>query len=399
MTTRPNHVAVVGASAAGLAAAETLRREGYDGRLTFISAEEHLPYDRPPLSKQVLSGAWAPERTALRDPAAITALDADFLLGATATGLDPVARRVHLAGDRALDYDALVITTGVAARRLPQGHDLSGVQVLRTLDDALALRDRLRSEPKVVVVGAGVLGTEAAAAARRLGLSVTVVDPLPAPVIRQFGARIGSLVAGLHREHGVRLLTGTGVDSLSAADGRVTGVRLTNGMALDADLVLVAIGSVPGTAWLAGSGLSLSNGVDCDALCRAAPGIVAAGDVASWAHPELGRIRVENRTNATEQAAAAARALLGKGSAYAPIPFFWTDQYDVRIQAYGFVPEDAEPAVVVGDPAEGKFAALYGAQGEVVAALAWNLPRELRALRQHVVSRTPWEQAVPPALR
>jgi 3-phenylpropionate/trans-cinnamate dioxygenase ferredoxin reductase subunit len=386
------HVVVVGVSAAGLTAAETLRREGYAGRLTLVGEEDRLPYDRPPLSKQVLSGTWEPERTALRREADLTALDADFRLGNKATGLTLKTREIRLSDGSTLGYDGLVIATGVTPRRLPFNPGLVGVHVLRTMNDALALRKDLLSEPTVVVIGAGFLGTEVASVARELGLDVTLVDPLPAPVIRQFGPRIGGMVATLHADHGVVVRTGLGVTGLADGGGRVSGVELTDGTLLPADLVLIAIGSVPATRWLTGSGLSLSNGVDCDSLCRAAPGVVGAGDVASWTHPGLGRrLRVEHRMNATEQGIAAARTLLGRGEPFSPVPYFWTDQYDVKIQAYGTWPQDADSAVVEGDPAEGKFIALYGLQGAVVGALSWNMPRELRLYRQQVADRAPWK--------
>jgi NADPH-dependent 2,4-dienoyl-CoA reductase/sulfur reductase-like enzyme len=200
------------------------------------------------------------------------------------------------------------------------------------------------------------------------------------------------MVATLHADHGVVVRTGLGVTGLADGGGRVSGVELTDGTLLPADVVLIAIGSVPATRWLTGSGLSLSNGVDCDSLCRAAPGVVGAGDVASWTHPGLGRrLRVEHRMNATEQGIAAARTLLGRGEPFSPVPYFWTDQYDVKIQAYGTWPQDADSAVVEGDPAEGKFIALYGLQGAVVGALSWNMPRELRLYRQQVADRAPWK--------
>ncbi|MCW2883141.1 MAG: FAD-dependent pyridine nucleotide-disulfide oxidoreductase [Streptosporangiaceae bacterium] len=386
------HVVVVGVSAAGLTAAETLRREGYAGRLTLVGEEDRLPYDRPPLSKQVLSGTCEPERTALRREADLTALDADFRLGNKATGLTLKTREIRLSNGSTLGYDGLVIATGVTPRRLPFNPGLVGVHVLRTMNDALALRKDLLSEPTVVVIGAGFLGTEVASVARELGLDVTLVDPLPAPVIRQFGPRIGGMVATLHADHGVVVRTGLGVTGLADGGGRVSGVELTDGTLLPADVVLIAIGSVPATRWLTGSGLSLSNGVDCDSLCRAAPGVVGAGDVASWTHPGLGRrLRVEHRMNATEQGIAAARTLLGRGEPFSPVPYFWTDQYDVKIQAYGTWPQDADSAVVEGDPAEGKFIALYGLQGAVVGALSWNMPRELRLYRQQVADRAPWK--------
>ncbi|MFD5079331.1 NAD(P)/FAD-dependent oxidoreductase [Streptomyces sp. NPDC058371] len=384
---------VVGVSAAGLTAAETLRREGYTGRLTLVGAEPHLPYDRPPLSKQILRGSWTPDRVALRREDALAALDAEWLLGQAAAGLDVAARTVTLDGGQLLGYDGLVIATGVAPRSLPQGHELAGVHLLRTLDDALALREGLLSAGSVVIVGAGFLGAEAASVARELGADVTLVDPLPAPMIRQLGAQVAGLVTQLHTRHGVRVRTRTGVRRLAGENGRVVGVHLDDGSLVPADLVLVAVGSAPAVGWLGGSGLPLGDGVECDALCRAAPGVVAAGDVASWHHPDLGRLRVEHRMNATEQGTAAALTLLGGGRPFAPVPYFWTDQYDVKIQAYGVTRQEAEFRVVAGHPDEGRFAALYGARGRVVGALSWNMPREARALRPYVAEHVPWEEA------
>jgi 3-phenylpropionate/trans-cinnamate dioxygenase ferredoxin reductase subunit len=389
-------VVVVGASAAGLTAAETLRRDGYTGRLTLVGAEDRLPYDRPPLSKQVLAGGWPPEKVELRGAAALEGLDAQWTLGVPAAGLDVAGRRLTLADGRELSFDGLVLATGVRPRRLPAGHELAGVHVLRTLEDALALRTGLLAARRVAVVGAGFLGAEVAAVAREMGLEVTVVDPLPAPMIRQFGPVVGGLLADLHTAHGVRVRCGVGLREILGQDGRVTGVLTDDDERVPADLVLVAIGSAPAVDWLAGSGLGIGNGVECDEFCRAAPGVVAAGDVANWPHPGVGeRIRVEHRMNATEQGAAAARALLGSTEPFAPVPYFWTDQYDVKIQVYGHVPPTAEFAVVEGDPATGRFAALYGHGGHVVAALTWNMAKQARLLRAQVIARTPWADAVP----
>ncbi|MFE2634362.1 NAD(P)/FAD-dependent oxidoreductase [Streptomyces scopuliridis] len=271
----PRDVLIVGASAAGLATAEALRNKGYDGRLTLVGDEARLPYDRPPLSKQVLSGAWQPERVRLRDDQAIDKLDAEFQLGRRAVGLDAAGRKVLLDGGERVAFDALVIATGVTPRRLP-GDDLEGVHVLRTLDDALALRADLLDRPKVVVVGAGFLGAEVAAVARTMGLEVTLVDPLPVPMRRQFGDMIGKLVGQTHSDHGVALRLGVGVARFVESAGRVAAVELADGTKLDADVVVVGVGSTPATDWLADSGLVLGNGVECDAECRAAPGIYAA---------------------------------------------------------------------------------------------------------------------------
>jgi NADPH-dependent 2,4-dienoyl-CoA reductase/sulfur reductase-like enzyme len=388
--TPPRRIAIVGASAAGLTAAETLRNHGYDGSLTLIGAESHPPYDRPPLSKQILSGAWQPDRVALRDDQALAALDAELLLGTPAVGLDVADRRVLLADSRQVDFDGLVIATGVTPRRLP-GPELAGVHLLRTLDDALGLRARLLTGPRVVVLGAGFLGTEVAAAARGMGLDVTVVDTQPVPLGRQVGERVGTLVGQLHADHGVSVRCAFGVRRLIDTAGHVTAVELADGTVLDADLVVVAIGATPAIDWLAGSGLPLGNGVECDEHCQAAPGIYAAGDVASWPNIHFGtRMRLEHRLNATEQAMAAARNLLGEHVSFAPVPYFWTDQYDTRIQVYGILPPTAEVSVIHGDLADRRFVVGYGHQGRLVGILGWNSPRQVSRLRRLLVDRTPW---------
>jgi NADPH-dependent 2,4-dienoyl-CoA reductase/sulfur reductase-like enzyme len=384
-------VVVVGASAAGLTAAEALRREGFAGELTVIGDEVHSPYDRPPLSKQILRGAWEPDRIVLRTDELLADLKATWLLGTPAAGLDPIGRKVVLADGREVGYDGLVIATGATPRRLPFGHDLAGVH-LRTLDDTLALRAGLRSAHSVAIVGAGFLGAEVAAVARESGLEVTMIDPLPAPMIRQFGAVVGGLLAQLHRSRGVDLRCGLGVTALTGDEGKVTGVDLSDGSHVPADLVLVAVGATPATGWLSTSGLSLGDGVECDQYCVAAPGVVAAGDVASWDHPGIGRRRLEHRMNATEQATVAAKNLLGHQLPFEPVSYFWTDQYDVKLQVYGRSGDDLDFRIVAGDPSEGRFAALYGDGNHVTGALAWNLPRQARLLRPHVADRTPWAQ-------
>ena len=389
-----NRVVIVGASAAGLTAAETLRRQGFDGRLTLIGDEPYPPYDRPPLSKQVLDGRWKPERAFLRSEQDLAGLDADLRLGRTATALDVTHRQVELDGGAPVGFDGLIIATGVTPRRLP-GSDLAGVHVLHTLDHALALRAELCAGPRVVVVGAGVLGTEVAAAARTMGLEVTLVGPQPVPMHHLFGERIGALVAELHRDHGTRLRCGIPVHRLVGACGHVTGVEMADGSTVPADVVLLAVGSTPATGWLTSSGLRLDDGVVCDQRCEAGPGIYAAGDVASWHNPHFGmRMRVEHRMNATEQAMAAAANLLGANQPFAPVPYFWTDQYDTKIQAYGIVPPDAQLRIMDGDPAQGRFTAAYGHRGRVVGVLGWNSPREVRALRRLVVERAPWWNAM-----
>lgn len=383
-------VVIVGASAAGLATAEALRNKGYDGALTLVGDELHAPYDRPPLSKQILSGAWEPERVRLRDEETLAKLGANLRLGRRAAGLDLAERRLLLDRDDPVGFDALVIATGVTPRRLP-GDSLAGVHVLRTLDDALALRTHLLSGPKVVVVGAGFLGAEVTAVARTMGLDVSLVDPLPVPMIRQVGEQIGKLVGQMHGDHGVSVHLGVGVSQFAEAAGRVVAVELADGTKLDADAVVVAAGSTPATDWLTGSGLPLGNGVECDAHCRAAPGVYAAGDVASWDNPHFGRrMRIEHRLNATEQGMTVAANILGEERPFAPVPYFWSDQYDARIQAYGIFPDGADITVVHGSLDDRKFVAAYGHEGTVVGVLGWNSHRELRGLRQLVVDRAPY---------
>ena len=381
-----DRVVIVGASVAGLTAAEVLRRDGFKGDLTLIGDETHPPYDRPPLSKQVLRGAWEPHRVHLRDDQALEKLGARWRLGVRATGLDLDGRRLTTSDGDEVEYDGLVIATGVTPRRLPCGHEMSGVHLLRTIDDATSIRGALASDPVVVVIGAGFLGAEVAAVVREMDIDVTVVDPLDAPMVRQFGREIGGIFADLHRARGVRLMLAAEVAGLTEFNDRVSGVRLGSGVELRADLVVVAIGARPNVDWLTQSGLSLTNGIDCDASGLAAPGVVAAGDVANWYSPRLGsRLRVEHRMNATEQGATAARTLLGIRRAVEPVHFFWTDQYDVRVQAYGMPTDDAELEMVAGEPGTGKFAATYSRDGTVVGVVAWNMPGEARKLRHLLV--------------
>ena len=305
-------VVIVGASLAGLRAAETLRTEGFEGSVVLIGAERHLPYDRPPLSKKSHRGEWEPDRIALRKPDEYSSLDFEMLLGERATALDVHARRVTLASGEHIAYDGLVIATGSAPRRLPNQPNLAGVFELRTLDDCLALRaESTARRARVVVIGAGFIGAEVAATARGRGLDVSLVEALPVPLVRGLGAEIGHACAELHRAHGVDLHLGTGVESFEGST-RVEAVRLTDGTVIAAEVVVVGVGVAPVTDWLKDSGLELRDGVVCDATLNAgAPDVYAAGDVARWPNALFGEeIRVEHWTNAAEQGAAAAHNLL-----------------------------------------------------------------------------------------
>ncbi|MFD3520001.1 NAD(P)/FAD-dependent oxidoreductase [Streptomyces sp. NPDC058653] len=385
----PADVLVVGASAAGLTTVEALRRQGYTGRVTVLGAEPHTPYDRPPLSKQVLAGTWQPDRAQLRSPEALSAMGAEFILGDPAVALDAATRTVRTAAGRTLRADAVVVATGTRPRTLPGQAALAGVHVLRTLDDALALRAALLVSARTVIVGDGVLGAEIAATARTMGLDVTLAGPQHAPMAGQLGHGVADLLAGLHTGRGVRLRLGAGVRGPVGEAGAVTGVALDNGELLPADLVVVAIGAEPVTGWLHDSGLRVDNGLVCDSRCRAGEGVYAVGDVARWHHDQLdGLLRLENRTNAGEQAMVVAANILGADRAYTPVPYFWTDQYDTKIQVHGFVPAgaDAEMTVVDGDPASGRFVARYRRAGRVTGVLGWNMPKQTRLRRQEVVA-------------
>lgn len=396
--TAPESVLIAGASAAGLSTAEALRRHGYQGRLTLLDADPHLPYDRPPLSKQVLGGAWEPSRARLRTEAQLDALGAEFVRGESAVALDAAGRAVTTAAGRVLHGDAVVIATGVTPRRLPGQDGLAGVHVLRGLDDSLALRAHLTAGTRLVVVGEGVLGAETAATARGMGLEVTLAGMGDALLGDQLGDLIGALLTRTHAERGVRLRLGVAVDGLTEAGGRVTGVRLATGELLPADAVVVAIGCRPATGWLEGSGLTLGDGVECDSRCRAAEGVYAVGDVASWQHEGLGRrLRLENRTNATEQAQTVAANILGADRPYTPVPYFWTDQYDIKIHAYGLPSPSAEVTIAEGDPEQHRFAALYREDGQVTAVTGWNMPKQARLLRQRNLGSWPAAQPLAPA--
>jgi NADPH-dependent 2,4-dienoyl-CoA reductase/sulfur reductase-like enzyme len=385
---------VVGASLAGLRAVEAARRSGFAGTITLIGAEPHPPYDRPTLSKEFLAAEAAPRF--LRGEAALRAdLRVDLRLGAPATELH-TGERVVVAGGAEIGYTALVIATGAVARDLPGMPRLAGVHTLRGLDDARTLRDALRPGVRVVIVGAGFIGSEVACSARRRGAIVTVVEVAPVPLVRAVGEVLGDALATLLRRHGVDLRCGVAVRSL-AGTGSVEAVCLADGSTIPADVVVVGVGVAPATRWLEGSGIALDDGVVCDRTLNAgAPGVYAAGDVARWFNPLFGQtMRLEHWTTAGEQGALAARNAIGLDTAAscATVPYFWSDWGDDRIQFVG-VPGADEIQVVSRDPANGDLLALYRRGEYLSGALGLNRARPIMRLRTMIARRTSWQEAL-----
>lgn len=391
-----SNVVVAGAGLAGLRAAEALRGGGFEGRLTLVSAEPEPPYDRPPLSKEVLRGEQALHTLAFRAPEHFDALDVRLLLGSPATALD-LHERALIVDGRRLPFDGLVIATGARARRLAQGEALEGVHVLRTATDAAAIVAELAKRPRVLVVGAGFIGGEVAASCRSLGLDVTMVEAAATPLARAIGPELGSVYADLHSVNGVRLRLGVGVERLDGVS-RVERAVLTDGTTVAADLVVVGVGAAPNVEWLRGSGLTLRDGIVCDATLNAgAPAVYAAGDLARWPNPLFGEEqRCEQWTNAAEQGRLAARNLLAGEAQAAPFAgsnSFWSDQHGVRIQFAGVSRAD-EVRIVDGDPAEHRFLAVYRRGNRVVGALAMDCARSLMRTKILIERHTTWDAAL-----
>ncbi|MED5263288.1 MAG: FAD-dependent oxidoreductase [Myxococcota bacterium] len=391
-------IVVVGGSLAGLRAAEALRQKGFEGTLSLVGAENREPYDRPPLSKDVLAGRWEPEQTALaRD--GLAPLELDLHLGCRATGLDPAAREVELEDGRRLGFDGLVIATGATPRTLPFEGPRAGIHTLRTLDDCLAIRDELERSPRVAVVGAGFIGAEVAATCRARGLDVSLVEPMPIPFGPSLGDDVGTALCDEHRDRGVDLRLGVGVTGFGGS-GRVESVQLEDGSEIAADVVVVGVGVFPETRWLESSGIELDNGVVCDATCATGiAGVVAAGDVARWPNPLFDDrpMRIEHWSNATEQARHAVETLLAGetgGEPFGPVPFVWSDQYDLKIQSAGYLPGFDDSRVVHGSLAERKFVKLYARKGRLVGAVAFGEPRQLIGYRRALRNAPTWDEAL-----
>ena len=397
-----HNIVIVGASLAGTRAAETLRAEGFTGSITMVGDEPHKPYDRPPLSKNFLAGEWDTDRIALRKPEALEELQLTWKLGAAATALNTNESTLTLATGETISYDGLIIATGGVVRRLPHQPALAGIHVLRSIDDAEHLRAELTEGARVVVIGAGFIGLEAAATATKRGATVTVLEGLEAPLIRALGPEMGSAIGDVHTRNGVTIRCGVSVASINGT-ARVESISLANGEVVPADVVIVGIGVAPATSWCENSGLAISDGIVCDAQLNAGPkNVFAAGDVLRWPNHLFTDVeetmRVEHWTNAAEQGAHAAKNLLAvlnntEQTPYEAVPFFWSDQFDARIQFLGRVTKDAVAEVVAGNPAEGKWCAMYVANNRLVGVLGVSMPKLVMPSRALLSTHTSVEDA------
>ena len=377
---------IVGGGLAAARTAEQLRRSEFAGTITIVSDEDHLPYDRPPLSKEVLRAET--DDVTLKPAEFYAENNITLLLGNGASSVDTAAQTVTLADGTELSYDELIIATGLVPRRISSFPDLAGIHVLRNVDESLALRREAESARRAVVVGAGFIGCEVAASLRKLGVDVVLVEPQPSPLASVLGQTIGDLVTRLHRAEGVDVRCGVGVAEVGG-DGRVQSVTLGDGTELEADLVIVGIGSHPATGWLDGSGLEIDNGVVCDDAGRAsAPHVWAIGDVASWRDVVKGQVRVEHWSNVADQARVLVPSLLGNDApAAVSVPYFWSDQYDVKIQCLG-EPEATDTVHVVEDDGR-KFLAYYERDGVVVGVVGGGMPGKVMKARSKIAAGAP----------
>ncbi|RVW01385.1 FAD-dependent oxidoreductase [Rhodococcus xishaensis] len=382
---------IVGAGLAAVRAAEELRQSGYSGELVIVGGEPHLPYDRPPLSKEVVRGES--DDTTLRPREFYDERRIDLRLGVAATGIDRGGQVLFLADGSEIAYADLIIATGLRPRRIPGLPDLSGVHVLRSVDESRALRADLRGGARALVVGAGFVGCELAASMRSLGLDVVLVEPQPAPLAAVLGAKVGALVGRMHTEEGVDVRVGVGLTALTG-EGRVSGAVLSDATQLEVDVVAIGIGSVPVTGWLEGSGIDLGSdpgdGVLCDEVGRTNdPHVWAVGDVAAWRHESGGHKRIEHWSNAGDQAKILAGALTGTSDPNAPtqVPYFWSDQYGLKIQALGTVSADDDVHVIKDDGR--KFVAYYSRGGALTAVVGLGSAGAVMKMRAKIAAGTP----------
>jgi 3-phenylpropionate/trans-cinnamate dioxygenase ferredoxin reductase component len=383
---RDRGIVIVGGGLAAARTAEQLRRSEYTGRITIASDEVHLPYDRPPLSKEVLRKEV--DDVALKPREWYDENDITLRLRSAATALDTAGQTVTLDDGTVLGYDELVIATGLVPRRIPAFPDLDGIRVLRSFDESMALREHASAARHAVVIGAGFIGCEVAASLRNLGVDVVLVEPQPTPLASVLGEQIGGLVARLHREEGVDVRLGVGVAEVRG-QGHVDTVVLTDGTELPADLVVVGIGSRPATEWLEGSGVEVDNGVICDEAGRtSAPNVWALGDVASWRDATGHQARVEHWSNVADQARVVVPAMLGRDvPTNVVVPYFWSDQYDVKIQCLG-EPEASDIVHLVEDDGR-KFLAYYERDGVLVGVVGGGMPGKVMKARGKIAAATP----------
>jgi len=388
-----NGIVIIGGGLAAARTAEQLRKSEYDGPIIVVSDEVHLPYDRPPLSKDVLQDHHrGHDDVALKPAEFYTDNDITLRLGSAAKSVDTAARTVTLADETTLSYDELVIATGLVPKRIPSIPDLAGIWVLRSLDEALALREHASAAQRAVIIGAGFIGCETAASLRKLGVDVVLVEPQPAPLASVLGEQVGQLVARLHRAEGVDVRTGTGVAEVRGDNGHVSAVELSDGTVLDADLVVIGIGSRPATDWLAGSGIDLSEtdrGVLCDEVGRtSAPHVWALGDIAAWRDATGHQVRVEHWSNVAEQARVMVPSMLGlEPPEVVVVPYFWSDQYDVKIQCLG-EPEAEDIVHLVSDDGR-KFLAYYERDGALVGVVGGGMPGKVMKARSKIAAGVP----------
>ena len=383
MTSRQTHV-IVGASLAGAKAAETLREEGFDGRVVLVGSEDERPYERPPLSKDYLRGEVGREKVYVHDQSFYAEHYIELRLGRTAVSLDTSSRELALDDGERLRYDRLLLTTGAEPRRLSiPGAELDGVLYLRSVQDSDTLRERLDRGGTVVVVGSGWIGAEVAASARQRGLEVTVLDPASFPLERVMGTEVGAIYRDIHTDHGVQMLMGTGLAAFEG-NGAVERVRTSDGRVLKCDFAVVGVGVEPRTGLAAEAGIAVDNGILVDEhLQTSAPDVFAAGDAANSYHPFYGeRIRVEHWANALNQGPAAARNMLGQGTAYERLPYFFSDQYEVGMEYTGFA-RSWDRVVFRGDPATREFVAFWLVHDRVVAGMnvnVWDVTNPIKRL-------------------
>ncbi|MGB5150743.1 MAG: FAD/NAD(P)-binding oxidoreductase [Mycobacterium sp.] len=386
-------IVIVGGGLAAARTAEQLRRAEYTGPITIVSDERHLPYDRPPLSKDMLRNA--DHDVVLKPQQFYDERNITLRLGAAAQSVDTAAKVLSLADGSTLEYDELVIATGLEPKRIRSFPDLEGIRVLRSIGDSVALREHAATAQSAVIIGAGFIGCEVAASLRQLGVDVVIVEPQPTPLASVLGEKIGSLITRLHRAEGVDVRCGVGVASVTGTD-KVEKVVLTDGTELDADVVVVGIGSHPVTGWLDGSGIEVDNGVVCDDAGRAsAEHVWAIGDVASWRSEVGHHVRVEHWSNVAEQARVLVPAILGQapGSAAISVPYFWSDQYDVKIQCLGEPAADDVVHVVEDDGR--KFLAYYERDGVLTAVVGGGMPGKVMKARAKIASGAPIADVLP----